>query len=417
MVMFSRLRGFDITDEKGRRAKLEDLAVALLDADYPPVTQLFFCNTKKQRRSLPWSQVKDVDLQARLISVADLNASQKSSRSGSLAKEVLLGDDMLDALILDLQNRRVTRANDLSLALEKDQLVLRAADASVAAILRRLTRGRYSHASRSELYDWKYVEFLRGDPNAVRNGEGYHLRVARLPPGEIARLSDMLPYLHASELITLLPDEKAVDALEAMSPERQLQVFEELEEEQALALLSLMAPDIAADLVGRMPTKIMRTYLNKLPEARSEKIIQLLQYPEDSVGGIMTNDLVWACADWTVAEARKTLREPLKKPDFVFIVYIVDNEKTRKLRGVISLRSLITGGDEERLEGLMDPYLTTLTPFTQATEGAYKVIDSHVAALPVVGEEGQLLGVVTVDAAIAQVAPPDWRTQAPRIFS
>ncbi len=255
------------------------------------------------------------------------------------------------------------------------------------------------------------------DPEAVGNGEGYHLRVARLPPGEIARLTDMLPYLHAAELITLLPDAKAVDTLEVLSPERQLQVFEELEEEQALALLTLMAPDIAADLVGRLPTKLMRRYLNKLPETQSERLIELLRYPEDTVGGIMTNDLVYAPANLTVVRAREKLREPLKTPDFVYVIYIVDNKKSRRLRGVISLRNLITAEDDQKLEEIMDPYLTTLNPLSPANEGAYKVIDSHMAALPVVNEEGQLLGLVTVDAAIAQVAPPAWRTQAPRIFS
>ncbi|HET9787059.1 MAG TPA: CBS domain-containing protein, partial [Pyrinomonadaceae bacterium] len=59
----------------------------------------------------------------------------------------------------------------------------------------------------------------------------------------------------------------------------------------------------------------------------------------------------------------------------------------------------------------------TLDPLSPASEGAYRVIDSHVAALPVINKEGRLLGIVTVDAAIAQVAPPNWRTQAPRIFS
>ncbi len=215
----------------------------------------------------------------------------------------------------------------------------------------------------------------------------------------------------------MLPDAKAVDALEVLSPERQLQVFEELEEEQALALLTLMAPDIAADLVGRLPTKLMRRYLERLPEVQSERLIDLLRYPEDTVGGIMTNDVVYARANLTVAKARERLREPLKTPDFVFIVYIVDNEKSRRLRGLISLRNLITADDEQQLEEIMDPYLTTLNPLGSASEGAYRVIDSHMAALPVVGEEGRLLGLVTVDAAIVQVAPPNWRTKAPRIFS
>lgn len=416
MVMFSQLRRFDLIDDQGRRASLMDLGVALLDSDYPPVTRLLILNEAKKKRSLAWDQVRDLDLKARRISVSDLQAAQRES-TGSLTKEVLLGDDILDALVLDLQNRRATRANDLWLEKEGDQLVLRAADTSVSAILRRLTRGHYGRVAKSALYDWKYVEFLRGNPAAVRNGEGYHLRVARLPPGEIAHMSDMLPYLHAAELITLLPDAKAADTLEILSAERQLQVFEELEEKQAIALLTLMAPDIAADLVGRLPTRVMRRYLNKLPEAQCERLTELLRYPEDTVGGIMTNDVISARARLTVGEARQTLSEPLKKPDFVLFVYIIDKENSRRLRGVISLRDLITGDDKQRLEEIMDPYLTTLNPLSPATEAAYRVIDSHLAALPVVGDEGQLLGIVTVDAAIAQVAPESWRAQAPRIFS
>lgn len=416
MVMLSQLRRFKLRDEQGRQASLTDLSVALLDGDYPPVTSLFFLNDKNKKHRLSWDQVQKIDLKARQITVQDLKAS-KQMVAGSSGKDVLLADGILDALVLDLQNRRATRANDLWLEGDESRLELRAADTGFWGFLRRLSGGRSGRISKSALYDWKYVEFLRGDPEAVRNGEGYHLRVARLPPGEIARLSDMLPYLHAAELITLLPDAKAVDALEVFSPERQLQVFEELREEQALALLTLMAPDIAADLVGRLPTKLMRHYLERLPEVQSERIIDLLRYPEDTVGGIMTNDVVYVRANLTVAKARKKLKEPLKTPDFVFIVYVVDGEKTRRLRGLISLRNLITADDDQQLEEIMDPYVTTLNPLSPAREAAYRVIDSNMAALPVVGEDGQLLGLVTVDAAIVQVAPPEWRTQAPRIFS
>ena len=416
MVMFSQLRRCDLKDDHGRQARLLDLSVALLDVDYPPVTRIFFLNVKKEKYSLSWDQVHSVDLNSRLIKVRDLQASQKEA-THPVAKEVLLGDDILDALVLDLQNRRATRANDLWLDMEGDELRLHSADTSLNAILRRLSGGRLGLVRKSKLYDWKYVEFLRGDPAAVRNGEGYHLRVARLPPGEIARLTDMLPYLHASELITLLPDSKAVDALEALSPERQLQVFEELEEKQAVALLTLMAPDIAADLTGRLQTQTMRHYLEQLPERQSEKIIELLRYPEDTVGGIMTNDVVFATADLTVARARERLRARLKEPDFVFLICIVADDASHKLRGWISLRALLTADDEKRLEEIMEQYLITLDPLSPADEGAYRVIDSGLAALPVVSDEKQLLGLVTVDAAIAQIAPANWRSQAPRIFS
>jgi hypothetical protein len=177
MVMFSQLRRCDLTDDKGRQAKLLDLGVALLDADYPLVTRLCFLDVNKQKHSLPWEHVQGIDLKTGRIRVRDLRVSHKLE-SDLVAKEVFLGDHILDALVLDLQNRRVTRANDLWLEEDNNQLSLRAADTSFSAILRRLSGGLYRHISRSALYDWKYVEFLRGEPHAVRNGEGYHLRAA-----------------------------------------------------------------------------------------------------------------------------------------------------------------------------------------------------------------------------------------------
>ena len=131
----------------------------------------------------------------------------------------------------------------------------------------------------------------------------------------------------------------------------------------------------------------------------------------------MTNDVVFVRGHLTVVEARDKLRVPLQTPDFVYLVYIVDNEQSRRLRGAISIRDLITAPDEKKLEEIMDPYLITLQPLEAADESAHRVLDSHLAAMPVVGEDKRLLGVVTVDAAVAQVAPVSWSAQAPRIFS
>jgi Mg/Co/Ni transporter MgtE len=270
---------------------------------------------------------------------------------------------------------------------------------------------------KSTLSDWKYIEFLRGDPHAVKAGAGYHRRITRLPSGDIAHLTDPLPYLHAAELLILLPDPIAADTLEACTAERQLQVFEELDEDQGLRLLELMAPDIAADLVSRLNTHIARRYLNHLSQRQSERIIELLRYPEDTVGGIMTNDIISVPARMTVQEARRTLQDRLRGPDFVYFIYIVEDEETRRLRGALTLRDLLIAEEERLVEEIMNPYLVTLHPFEPARVAAYRIINSHLAALPVVGQEGRLLGVVTVDAAVAQVAPQSWSGQAPRVFS
>ena len=167
----------------------------------------------------------------------------------------------------------------------------------------------------------------------------------------------------------------------------------------------------------RLHPLTMRRYVERLSRKQAERILELLRYPEHTVGSIMTNDVVYVCGDLTVAAARDKLRVPLKNPDFVYFVYVVDDEESRRLRGAISIRDLITAPDEMKLEEIMDPYLITLQPLEPADQSAHRVLDSHLAALPVVGEDKELLGVVTVDAAVAQVAPRSWSAQAPRIFS
>ena len=69
LVMFSQLRRFELTDDQGRRARLKDLSVALLDGDYPPVTRLYYLNSKNQTQSIEWKAVESMDWPNRLIKV------------------------------------------------------------------------------------------------------------------------------------------------------------------------------------------------------------------------------------------------------------------------------------------------------------------------------------------------------------
>jgi CBS domain-containing protein len=414
MAMLSDLLRFRVADAHGRTARLADLAISLLDSDYPLVTHLVHRLNHHAVGVLPWDAVETIDHSKRLIKVKDFDQTQELD---SLGRAVRLRWDVLDALILDLLNRRVTRANDLWLSKDGNQLRLSAADTGARAILRRIARGWYRGVDRRALYDWKYIEFLRGDPRAVKAGAVYRRRIIHLPPGEIAQLSAAMPYLHAAELLELLPEQLAADTLEVMSLERQLQVFEELDEGRALRVLHFMAPDLAADMVGRLDTETALQYLNRLPRESGERIVELLRYPENTVGGIMTNDVVMVSPHLKVGEARQVLREKLKGPDFVYFLYVVEDEAPHKLHGVISLRQFLMAEDDQTIEELMNPYLITLSPLDPPRVAAYKLLNSQLAAMPVIGAEGQLLGTVTIDAAISQVAPLSWRAQAPRIFS
>jgi Mg/Co/Ni transporter MgtE len=107
----------------------------------------------------------------------------------------------------------------------------------------------------------------------------------------------------------------------------------------------------------------------------------------------------------------------LKEPDFVYFIYVVEEKAPHKLRGVVSLRQFLTAEDSQTVEEIMNPYLLTLSPFDSPLEAGYRLLNSQLAAMPVIGREGELLGTVTIDAAVSQVAPRSWRARAPKVFS
>jgi len=164
-----------------------------------------------------------------------------------------------------------------------------------------------------------------------------------------------------------------------------------------------------------------RYWLEHMPRAQYDRVLRLLRYPEDTAGGIMTNDMVVLREDLTVGEALALLREQLKRPDFInFIqmVFVVDDEAGRRLRGVMSLRDLLVADDGRKLAEVMDPYIVTLAPLETASSAARRVIDNELTGLPVVGPEGKLLGVVTVDSALVLATAAGWGgREAPRLFS
>jgi magnesium transporter len=131
----------------------------------------------------------------------------------------------------------------------------------------------------------------------------------------------------------------------------------------------------------------------------------------------MANDVVTLPPKMKVGKARQALRGKLEEPDFIYFIYVVDEEEPHKLRGVLSLRQLILAEEDQTIEEIMNPYLITLSPFDSPDVAGYRLLTSQLAALPVIGSQGQLVGTVTIDAAVSQVAPRSWRAQAPRVFS
>ena len=416
MVMLSELRRHRLVDARRRTAQLVDLGVDLAAGDYPPVTRVFFRDSRRRQMEVPWQAVTETNWRRGQWRVTDLTAA-RAAPPEALTRSVLLVRDVMDALVLDLAQCQAMRANDLWLRHEDGQLCLKAADVSPWAVLRRIGRGLFGRGGERHLVDWRDVEFLRGNPRAARAGGDYHRRITGLTPSAIARLADDLPYHHAAELLTLIPDELAADTLELMAPERQLQVIEDLDEDQTIRLLALMAPDLATDVIGRLQPEWAQRCLEELPPAQAARVLELLRYPEDTAGGIMTNDVPVASASQCVGHARRDLRADTDPRDVAPFVYVVDDFEARRLVGMVTLWDLAVAQDATPVGELMRPCPTAVDALDSAASAARRLLDEHVGAVPVVARDGRLLGVVTLDAAVSQVLLPNWRERVPRLFS
>jgi CBS domain-containing protein len=376
---------------------------------------------------VPWDEVLEV---GDPIRVADLDAAPPRTEDGLEGRD-LLKRDVLDALVLDLDRQRTVRVNDLSLRFEGPpggghdggQLVVDGVDATVQAILRRvvgrrLGRRLFPPGDRARLVDWEDVEILRGDPKRTFPHEGMTPHVARLQPARIADLAEALPYLHAAELLNLLEVGLAADVFEMIAPERQIQILGELDEERAAAILAEAAPDHVADALGRLPLPEARRFLEILPPERARLVIELLRYPADTAGGIMTNEVVVVTAGLTVAEAIEHARPYLVRPDLVYYLYVVDDLESRRLEGIVTLRDLLIARPDEPIAEVMNRNLITATPHEPARDVAYRLADHQLNALPVIlGRDRRLLGVVTIDSAVGQIAPDALRRSLPHVFT
>ena len=412
-VLLSALLRAPLRDQAGKRGKVIDLVVDVTAGDYPPVVELVYA-WGRGTRALSWAEVQ-LARSPLSLTTFDLAVGRPLSPDAHIER-VLLRRDIRDMLVLDLVHCRATRANDLLLNIRGNALRLAGADTSPWAVLRRLGRGALGRGN-GELLDWRRVVYLRGDARAAHVQGDSHRRLAVLPAPSLARLAAAIPYPHAVEMLTMLPEALAADVLELSPPERRLQIIEEMDTVRAANVLAQMAPDVAADLLGTVGKERVSELLARLPEAHATRIVDLLRYPEDTAGGIMINVVLTAPAGWTIAEARQRLRPELRALDFVLHVFILDDREDGRFVGVLTLRDLLTADDAEPLRTVMRRPLATIQPLETARDAAWRVVESHEPALPVVRIDGRLLGAVTMDAAVRQIAPDSWARQAPRVFS
>ena len=412
MFFLSKLLGQTVRDVEGKPAgTLQDLT-ATLKQKYPRVTALVI-KRGNRRLAAPWSAVSSLEESGTMLRIP---AGELAERA-LLPQEILLSGQVLDKQIVDTEGRKVIRVNDIQLTRAGAYLRVVAVDVSSGAILRRVGLSRVSNRlsknPRPRFIDWSNVDLQSSDAEAVRLTVP-RTKLSLLHPADIAELAHELTPEERAAVFEELEDEVAADALEEMHPSFQASLLLEMPDDKAAELLSNVSPDDAADLLADLPKRRANRFLSLMDKEDAAEIRELLSYPEDSAGGVMTTEFAHVPPEVTAAEAIERLREQEPEVETVYYVYVTD--KREHLLGVISLRDLLTVPGGRRVRDFMaaDPISVRLDASEE--EVTQTIAKYNLLALPVVDEDGTLHGIVTIDDAIDLVLPLAWKKRLPRIF-
>jgi Mg/Co/Ni transporter MgtE len=173
-----------------------------------------------------------------------------------------------------------------------------------------------------------------------------------------------------------------------------------------------MEPDEAADILDDLPDARSDELLEQMQPEEAEDVKELMAYDDDTAGGLMTTELVAIRANLTCDETINRLRELAPKAETIYYVYVVDEED--RLVGVLSLRDLIIAPPETHVSDIMVPNVIHVYVEDHADQVAQVIGRYNLLAVPVVGEDERLLGIITVDDTLERLLPPDRRRRLPR---
>lgn len=211
-------------------------------------------------------------------------------------------------------------------------------------------------------------------------------------------IADLLKNLEDEEMVILfrlLPRQLAAEAFSELDVDKQTSLLQQIGNERVRDIISELAPDDRTDVFEELPGKITQKILNLLSPEDRKGTLQLLGYPEDSVGRLMTPDYVAIRPYWTLEQALAQIHRYGLDAETINMVYVVD--ENWHLIDDVPLRRLILANPQQEVESIMDWKFISISAF-EDQEQAVKIMQRYnLIAIPVVDSENVLLGIVTVD--------------------
>jgi magnesium transporter len=224
------------------------------------------------------------------------------------------------------------------------------------------------------------------------------LRLASTHPADIADFMDQLPPSEAIQVFGLLDDATAGEVLDELSDEMTQAIVEQVAGGRMADLLEELPMDDAAEILAELPADTAESLIELMQPQEAAEVRQLLSYPEDTAGRIMTSDVARARREWTVADTLQYLSGLGPDTETLYYLYVVEDGE--RLVGVLPLRALVTASPGQTVEELMTTDVVSVSVDADQERLAEVVAKYDFFAIPVVDQQSRFLGIVTVDDAL-----------------
>ncbi len=196
----------------------------------------------------------------------------------------------------------------------------------------------------------------------------------------------------------LLPKELASDVFIEIDSDTQEELIHKLSDKELKAVIDDMYLDDTVDLIEEMPANVVKRILKNSDPENRKQLNELLSYPDDSAGSIMTTEYVSFSKDTTIEQAFDKIRRTGVNKETVYTCYVTTSRK--KLIGVVTVKDMLLAQKEQKINEIMDDNVITAHTLEKREEVAQKFSKYDFLALPVIDKEGCIVGIVTVDDAV-----------------
>ena len=217
-------------------------------------------------------------------------------------------------------------------------------------------------------------------------------------PSDVAAVFEDMEEDRLPLLFRLLPKEEAAETFVEMDPELQELLIRGFSDSELREVIDELYVDDAVDIVEEMPANVVRRILSQADPEMRKQINEILRYPENSAGSIMTTEYVSLRPAMTVGESITRIRRTGVDKETIYTCYVT---KERQLLGLVTVKDLLLCPDKStKVEELMNPHVITVSTLTDQEETARMLSKYDFLAMPVVDSGGRMVGIVTFDDAM-----------------